>query len=155
VPSQDDATHLLHVWSITANEPRIFNLAHIEVLEDVEDAPPRQPVPKNPRATSSAFGIDSDHPGVAVIHMRGQVARWQATMTWHSEQRDAWLNEVFVREVPFHSRREFARFLAGLVDGIVAIGPPELAEAVRAHCALAHEIVTLPARSRESVADRG
>ena len=90
MPSQDGATHLLNVWSITANEPRIFNLAHIELLEDVEDAPPRQPVPKNPRATSSAFGIDSDHPGVAVIHMRGQVARWQATRAadWARESQE-------------------------------------------------------------------
>jgi len=42
---------------------------------------------------------------------------------WALRATRAWIgSELFERDVPFHSRREFARFLADIVDGTVAIG---------------------------------
>ncbi len=83
-----------------------------------------------------------------MIHLRGPVARWQATKTWHPEQHDRWLvpNELLERTIPFHSRRELARFLGTYFDAIVAIAPPELADAFIAHCRPALEIQKLLAR---------
>lgn len=143
-----DTTHYLRVWSITLNEPRTFNLAHIQALEDVTGAPPRRPVPKKPWPTGSAFGIDSDHPGIAVVRLRGPVARWQKTETWHPAQSDDWREDkqLLERTLPIHSRREFTRFLGTFADAIVAIGPPELALAFIAHCTPSRRIQKLPGR---------
>jgi predicted DNA-binding transcriptional regulator YafY len=143
-----DTTHYFRVWSITHGEARTFNLEHVHALHDVTDAPPRRPVPKNPWPKGIAFGIDSDHPCTAVIRLRGPVARWQRTKTWHPAQTDDWREkqQLLERTLPIHSRREFVRFLGTLPDAIVAIGPPELADAFIAHCKPALRIQKLPAR---------
>jgi hypothetical protein len=96
---------------------------------------PREPVPaKNLLWGSSdpGFGIDSDRPGVAVLKVRGGVARWIANMVWDPGQEDRWLepNELLERKVPYHSAREFARRLLSIVDGLESIEPAELREEV-------------------------
>ncbi len=126
-----DAQHYVRAWSIDRKHPRTFNCAFIQTLEEVDVAPPRQPIPARPwELDGTAFGIDSDRPGIAVLHFEGGVARWVASMQWHPEQDDEWIEprQLLKRTIPYHSCRELARHLAQYSDGIVAIESAELRE---------------------------
>jgi predicted DNA-binding transcriptional regulator YafY len=134
-----DVNHYIRCWSISRNQPRTFNCAFIQSLEQ-GDAPPQHPIPARPWADEGrAFGVDSDRPGVAVLRFEGSVARWVSSMKWHPEQHDAWIEprELLLRTVPYHSCREFTRHLAQYVDGMVSIEPAELRDELARHLARA------------------
>jgi predicted DNA-binding transcriptional regulator YafY len=106
-----DVNHYLRCCSRSRDEPRTFNCAFIESLE-LDDPPPEYPVPARPWADEGrAFGVDSDRPGVAVLRFEVSLARWLASVKWHPEQRDEWIEprELLERTVPYHSCRECRR----------------------------------------------
>lgn len=139
-----DGAYYLRAWAIASKRSRTFSVAHISEVEPLAVAPPRHPAPAKPWAEAGAgFGIDKDRPGVAVIRLRGRVARWVSSTTWHTEQKDVWPlpNELLERTIAFNSCRELARLLATVVDGIVSIEPPALRAEVIAHCAHAQTLL--------------
>ena len=127
----------LRAWANGLAAPRTYRVAHLEALEHVDEADaaatPRQTIPTDVWGDESpAYGIDRDRPGVAVIRMRGGVARWVARTIWHPDEQDAWLEpgELLERTFAYRSCRELARRLAMVIDGIVSIEPRELREEV-------------------------
>lgn len=133
-----DATHYVRAWSIDRKHPRTFNCAFIHSLEALADAPVRQRVPAKPWAKDGiAFGVDGDRPGIAVVRFAGAVGRWVASMRWHPEQRDRWIEprQLLERTVPYHSCREMTRHLAQYLDGIASIESVALRAELAAHVA--------------------
>ena len=130
-----DGAVYLRAWAIAAKAPGKFRLADIQALEELDAAavPTRQPVPADIWAEErDAYGIDRDRPGVAVIRLRGGVARWVSSIIWHPTQRDVWLepDELLERTIPYRSCRELARRLASVIDGIESIEPKALFDEV-------------------------
>jgi predicted DNA-binding transcriptional regulator YafY len=131
-----DGAIFLRAWSRRHAEPRKFRVAHIEAVEELADrkgGAPRQPVPVDVwREETTGYGIDRDRPGVALLRVRGGVARWIAPIVWHPEQKDLWLepDELLERTIPYRSCRELARRLASVIDGIESIEPRELRDEV-------------------------
>lgn len=140
-----DAAYYLRAWAPSSNKARTFTVAHVSGVESTDAATPRRPVPAKPWAQEhKAFGIDTDRPNVAVIRLRGGVARWVFPMIWHPTQHDDWLEEgeLLVRTIPYNSCRELTRLLVTVIDGIVSIEPAELRDEVVRFCAHARALVT-------------
>lgn len=125
-----DGTVYLRAWSRDAEAPRTFRVAQI-----LEASPtrltPRGRTELRGRAWGDehpAFGIDQDRPGMAVVRLRGTVARWVERIVWHPDQRDVWKEprELLERTVAYRSCREMARRLVSVIDGVEAIEPTEL-----------------------------
>ncbi|HWB78862.1 MAG TPA: WYL domain-containing protein, partial [Nannocystaceae bacterium] len=132
-------------WAIGAKAPAKFRLADIQALEEVDDtvARPRHPVPADVWGDErEGYGIDSDRPGVAVIRLRGAVARWVSTIIWHPSEQDVWLEEgeLLARTIPYRSCRELARRLVSVIDGIDSIEPRALFDEVIGLCAHATKL---------------
>jgi predicted DNA-binding transcriptional regulator YafY len=133
-----DGAVYLRAWSHNRHEPRTFRLADVEQVALLDEAAEhditRQPIPADIFGDDNpAYGIDHDRPDIAVIRMRGGVARWAARVRWHHEQNDLWIGtgkELLERRFAYRSCRELARRLAMVIDGIVSIEPPELREEV-------------------------
>jgi predicted DNA-binding transcriptional regulator YafY len=127
----------MRAWAREQQEARTFRLAQIDAVEELEEQPPaasRQAPPIDLWGDEeSGFGIDSDRPGVAVIRFHGAVARWLASVKWHPDETNVWIepDEVLERTVAYRSCRELARRLASLLDGIASIEPAELREEVQ------------------------
>lgn len=131
----DPDAHYLRAWSIAEQHPCTFDLACIRALEDLDIAPPRQPVPTLTWLDDcSGAGPDTDRPDIASFRVRGDAARTIAGARWHPNQRDIWKQhgQLLERTVPYHNVREMAGRLAKL-PGVSSITPPELkAEVARA-----------------------
>ncbi len=130
-----DGSMYLRAFSRTYNEARSYRVAQIVHARVLPEERPREAIPPRSKLWGSAdpgYGIDSDRPGVAVLRIRGGVARWVSRMKWDPGQEDRWITEgeLLERRVPYHSCREFARRLLSIVDGLDAIEPPELREEV-------------------------
>ena len=132
-----DGAIYLRAWANGLKAPRTYSVAHIEAVERVDEpegrTTPRRAIPTDVWGDEApAYGIDHDRPGVAVIRMRGGVARWVARMIWHPHEQDTWLEpgELLERTFAYRSCRELARRLAMVIDGIVSIEPAELREEV-------------------------
>ena len=135
---QDGAVYL-RGWAIGPRAPGIFRLADISALEELDDTATRtrHPVPADVWAEErEAYGMDHDRPGVAVIRLRGAVARWVSTIVWHPSERDVWLEEgeLLERTIPYRSCRELARRLVSVIDGIESIEPRALFDEVVGLC---------------------
>ncbi|HEY8379728.1 MAG TPA: WYL domain-containing protein [Nannocystis sp.] len=133
-----DGVMYMRGFSRTTGDARVFRVAQIVHARVLPGQTPREPIPsKNSLWGSSdpGYGIDTDRPGVATLRVRGGVARWIANMVWDPGQEDRWIepNELLERKVPYHSCREFARRLLQIVDGLEAIEPAELRDAVVNH----------------------
>lgn len=132
-----DGAVYLRAYSRTRREPRTFHLSFVSSCVVLPRDKPRQPCP--PAAEmwgdpNTGFGIDEHHPGVAVVRLRGAVARWLSRIEWDPAQTDALSadGEVLVRSVPYRSRREFARKLLSYADAITSIEPEDLRNEVLA-----------------------
>jgi len=130
-----DGVMYLRAYSRTTSDARVFRVAQIVHARVLPGQVPREPMPTKGSLWGSAdpgYGIDTDRPGVAVLRVRGGVARWIANMVWDPGQEDKWIepNELLERKVPYHSCRELARRLLSIVDGLESIEPPELREEV-------------------------
>lgn len=126
----------LRAYTRNRNAPRSFRVALMSNVRRHPTLRPTAPVPAPDRIWDEgdpAFGIDHDRPDVAVVVLKGPVARWAALERWHDEQVDRWLEpgERLERTVPYASCREFARRLMSVADGLVSIEP----EALRAQVA--------------------
>lgn len=122
--------------------PRTLRVAKFERVEVIDGARPEQTRPHHDQLWGTgdpALGIDHHFPGEARIVVEGGLARWIAPMLWHPYQRDRWLvsNECLERRVKYRSRREMARRLLGILDGLREVEPAELK----------HELVDLLRRS--------
>ena len=82
-----------------------------------------------------AYGIDHDRPDVAVLRIRGPVARWVHSMQFHPSQQDTWIvdGELLERRVAYGSCREFARRVLSIIDAVESIEPAALREQVLAN----------------------
>lgn len=130
-----DGVFYVRGYSRTRRAPRTLRLAGIDSLSVLPGQTPTAHVPprgqiwgdSNPR-----LGVDEDRPDVATIRMRGPVARWVGSLTWHPDQADVWHEDgtVLERRVPYRSCRELARRLVAVADGLVSIEPPALRAAV-------------------------
>ena len=126
-----DSTYYLRGWSRTRGAPvtfRLAQIAHARVLPDVHPAA-KMPGPERIWGDHDpAFGIDEDRPDVAVIRLRGAVARWAAMDRWHPAQEDRWIEpgELVERRVPYRSVREFARRLMTVAAGLQSVEPAPL-----------------------------
>jgi len=130
-----DGSMYLRAFSRTYNEARSYRVAQIVHARVLPEEKPRQTIPPRSQLWGNAdlgYGIDSDRPGVAILRIRGGVARWVSRMKWDPKQVDRWVleGELLERRVPYHSCREFARRLLSIVDGLESIEPPELREEV-------------------------
>lgn len=132
-----DGAIYLRAWANAPQQARTYRLAHVEAVESVDEMQEpktaRRPIPTDVWGDEGpAFGIDRDRPGIAVIQMRGGLARWVARVVWHPEEQDVWLepNELLERTVAYRSCRELARRLASVIDGVVSIDPPALRDEV-------------------------
>jgi predicted DNA-binding transcriptional regulator YafY len=126
----------LRAWRRDASAPRTFRVAQIESMK-VLDTSPRGRIPAPAEVwgdENPAFGIDADRPDVAVVRLRGPIARWVKRMVWHADQIDRWIiePELLERTVAYRSCRELARRLASLLDGIESIAPETLRGEVEA-----------------------
>lgn len=121
----------LRAWLIAESHPCTFDLRAIRALEDLDIAPPRQPVPSVDTdrwyEDWSGAGPDTDRPGVAHFEVRGAAARSIANSRWHPLQLDQWKTpgQVLVRVASYHNIVEMARRLAKL-PGVVIHDSPEL-----------------------------
>ena len=139
-----DAAYYLRAWSKRSKHARTFTVAHISGVETRDEATPRHPIPAQPWAEErKAYGIDEDRPGIAAVRLRGGVARWVASMIWHAEQQDVWLEpgELLERTLRYNSCREITRLLVTVLDGIVSIEPPELRDELVSFCARAQTLL--------------
>lgn len=131
-----DGALYLRAWAEDPRGALTFRLADIQKVEDVEDratpASRHSPPADVWGEESHAFGIDRDRPGVAVILLRGAIARWIAPIKWHPCEQDVWLEpgDLPQRTIPYRSCRELARRLVSVIDGIESIEPKELHEEV-------------------------
>ncbi|MEZ4448523.1 MAG: WYL domain-containing protein [Nannocystaceae bacterium] len=130
-----DGQMYMRAFSRTHGEARSFRITQITHARVLPGEHPREPVPAKEALWGSGdpgFGIDSDRPGVAVVRLRGGVARWVHRMLWDAGQEDRWIDEgeLLERRVPYHSCREMARRLLTVADGIESIEPSELREEV-------------------------
>lgn len=110
---------------------RTYRIADIDSVRTVPNARTsrRRPTPDEVWGDSDPrFGIDEHEPGEARIVVRGSVARWFEPVVLHPQQESRWLepNEVLERRVPYRSRRELARRLLSIIDGLVEVEPEEL-----------------------------
>lgn len=140
-----DGAMYLRAYSRTTSSPRNFRVAQIESATVLDGVPPTEPVPPREHiwgAGDPALGIDEDRPDVAIVRIRGGVARWVSRLTWHPEQEDHWIepHEVLERRVPYRSCREFARRLLFLGEGLESVEPAALREQIVAH---ARHLVTV------------
>ena len=131
-----DGALYLRAYSVTRQAPRSFRVAQIEHLLQLPPRAPRAQIPPKPEiwgAADPAYGVDSDRPGVAIVRLRGAVARWAVMEQWHDEQEDTWIEDgqLLERRVAYRSCRELARRLASLGDGLVHVEPEELRAEVR------------------------
>lgn len=130
-----DGTVYVRGWCRDSQAPRTFRLTHIGAdMHTIEDAA-RAPLPAPDRtwaAGNPAFGIDEDRPDIAVIRIRGGVARWVYPVVWSPAQRDVWVepDELLERTVPYQSCREMARRVLSIIDAVESIGPVELRDEV-------------------------
>jgi len=123
---------------------RTYRIADIDSVRVVPNArtSQRRPPPdeiwgdRDPR-----FGIDEHKPGEARIVVRGAVARWFEPVVLHPQQESRWLepNEVLERRVPYRSRRELARRLLSIIDGLVMVEPEELRLELSGYVKAAHD----------------
>ena len=133
-----DGALYLRAFSRTSNSPRTFKVAQIDRVVVLDAFRPSAPVPAADMVWGTndpAYGIDEDQPDVAVIRIRGPLARLMARVQWHPRQRDRWVEEreLLERRVPYRSCREFARRLLWLGSSVESIEPEALRGAVRAH----------------------
>jgi predicted DNA-binding transcriptional regulator YafY len=142
-----DGAAYLRGYSRDHGEPRTFNVASIRGCTSL-DEPPRERVPIPSEvwdAGDPAFGIDQHEPGVAVVRLRGPVARWAETFRWHSSETVEQLgDDLYERRLPYRSRREFARKLLTVLDAIVSVEPPELAAEIDGYVAAWHARSIIP-----------
>ena len=88
----------LRAWSHKSERPKTYRLAHIESVE-IDPALPTQIPPTDLWDDEHpAFGIDDDRPGIAVIRLRGGVARHAAKSIWHASENDTWIERPELRE---------------------------------------------------------
>jgi len=121
----------LRGYARNRSAPRSFRVALMSSVVRVPELSLSQPMPPEEHIWDDgdpAFGIDHDRPDVAVVVLRGPVARWAALERWHDEQVDRWLEprERLERTVPYASCREFARRLMTVADGLEHLQPPAL-----------------------------
>ncbi len=129
-----DGAVYLRAWDRQARGTRTFRVAQIVAVELV-DAARCGPVPTANAIWAHAdpgYGIDEDRPDVAVVRVRGAVARWLERIVWHPAQKDVWLEprELLERRVAYRSCREMARRVASVIDGVEAIEPVALHDEV-------------------------
>jgi predicted DNA-binding transcriptional regulator YafY len=120
-----------------ARGARTFRLAQIRSVFARPGDRFVHPIPRPDRIwgdDAPAFGIDVDRPDVAVLRIRGAVARWVHPTIWHPHQEDRWIvqGELLERMVPYRSCRELARRVLAILDGIESIAPAALREHVDA-----------------------
>jgi predicted DNA-binding transcriptional regulator YafY len=83
----------LRAWSHKSQHAKTYRLAHVESVE-IDPALPTEISPTDLWDDAHpAFGIDDDRPDVAVIRLRGGVARHVAKSIWHPSERDRWIGE--------------------------------------------------------------
>lgn len=132
-----DGRIYLRAFSREHEQARSFACAHIRSASG-DSATPSQRVPAPAEIwgdADPAFGIDHDRPDVAVLRVRGAIARWLHGLTWHPAQRDQWIEprELLERRLPYLSCRELARRILSLGDAVESIEPAALRAAVLAH----------------------
>jgi predicted DNA-binding transcriptional regulator YafY len=86
-PCIHDGGVYLRAWSHRSQQAKTYRLAHIAAVE-IDPALPTQIPPTDLRDDDHpAFGIDDDRPGIAVIRLRGGVARHAAESIWHPSEK--------------------------------------------------------------------
>lgn len=148
-----DGAAYLRAWRRDVAQPRSFRIAQIETVKVLELGT-RGQAPRLDQIWGDderRYGIDVDRPDIAVIRLRGAVARWVKPMVWHPAQEDRWIieGELLERRLAYSSCRELARRIASVLDGVVSIAP----EALRAEVAALVANVPGPALERETAVE--
>jgi predicted DNA-binding transcriptional regulator YafY len=133
-----DGTMYLRAYCRDVSETRTFRVSEIRSAQVMDGVQPRGDLPAPEEmwgAADPAYGIDHDRPGIAILKIRGPVARWVHSMQWHPSQRDVWIDEgeLLERRVAYSSCREFARRVLMIIDAVESVEPAELREQVRAN----------------------
>lgn len=133
----------LRAWSHKSQHAKTYRLAHVESVEIDPALPTEIPPTDLWDDAHPAFGIDDDRPDVAVIRLRGGVARHAAKSIWHPSERDRWIgdgHELLERTIAYRSCREFAAHILPYSKGIVSISPRPLFDEFQACLAVGPSI---------------
>lgn len=123
----------LRAWSHKSQRSTTYRLAHIETAEIDPALPTEIPPADLWDDANPAFGIDDDRPGIAVVVLRGGVARHAAKSIWVPGQKDHWLEDkqLLQRTFAYRSCRELAPYLVQYIKGMVSVSPRELYDEVK------------------------
>lgn len=153
-----DGCLYLRAWVRKKNVAGTFRVSQVGSIAVTGESLSRERPPIREIWGSDGLGnsVDVDHPDRAIVRIVGPMARYVASMLWHEDQRDHWIeqNEVLQRMFSYDSRRTTARRLLGLGEALQHVEPRELREELARHVAALGSVVERDEVDSASIRDR-